>query len=195
MHTLVLTLAVYVQYSLIYKVNRNSDLLMLTFPSTFWIFHQSFGGETDLRTPFSTLGSSRAFASCIAIFLTRGGWTFLKAGSYFGAETVPRDGHTNSHRATQQLPPWRASPSTCLSAAFSSLCFPLWVGDVVQETAMIAAPTDNPGFAFDQSALVQWSCIITEPRANQMFMCILNTMAKLILYTPNCRLPGSGSLK
>lgn len=123
MHTHVLTLAVYVQYSLIYKVNRNSDLLMLTFPSTFWIFHQSFGGETDLRTRFSTLGSSCAFASCIAIFLTRGGWIFLKAGSYFGAETVPRDGHTNSHCATQQVPPWRASPTTCLSTAFSSLCF------------------------------------------------------------------------
>lgn len=101
---------------------------MLTFSWTFWRLQQSFGGETDLRNAFSTLHSFCAFISCIAIFLTKGGWTFSKAGSYFGAETVPYGVHGTSHRATQQVPPWRVSSTACLSIVCSSpcsaLCFP-----------------------------------------------------------------------
>ena len=122
MHTHVLTLAVYVQYRIIYKENMNWDLLMLIFSSTFWRFHQSFGGETNLRNPFSPLHSFCAFVSCMAISLTTGGWTFLKGGSYFGAETVPHGVHGTSHHATQQVSPWRASSSACLSTVRSSPC-------------------------------------------------------------------------
>lgn len=79
--------------------------------------------EKQERSPFSTLCSFCVFVFFIAIFLTRGSWTFVKVGRYFGAETLPRGVHGTSHHATQQVPPWRASSS---DPACSSMYSALW---------------------------------------------------------------------